>query len=82
MVRRIGMLMFDGMNMLDIAGPSEVFTEANSFGAEYGITYVTVDGRDVRASNGLNVSADGGAFDDRRWEYGFHSGRRPLSEGA
>lgn len=73
MVRRIGMLMFDGMNMLDIAGSSEVFTEANSFGAEYGITYVTVDGRDVRASNGERVS---------RWRcirrpamgYGFHSG--------
>ncbi|MCI1222415.1 GlxA family transcriptional regulator [Bifidobacterium subtile] len=75
------MLMFDGMNMLDIAGPSEVFTEANSFGAEYGITYVTVDGRDVRASNGLNMSADGGAFDDRRWDTVFIPGDDRFPKG-
>ena len=56
--QRIGILVFDGMKLLDIAGPAEVFAEANNFGAEYQITMVSTDGRDVRTSMGLKIPVD------------------------
>ena len=31
--QRVGILVFDGVKLLDVAGPSEVFSEANRFGA-------------------------------------------------
>jgi hypothetical protein len=30
----VGFLVFDGVKLLDVAGPGEVFSEANVFGAE------------------------------------------------
>jgi hypothetical protein len=31
---------------LDAAGPAEVFTEANRFGANYSLQFASVDGRE------------------------------------
>ena len=41
----MGLLVFDGMKLLDIAGPAEVFAEANLMGAAYELIYLSVDGR-------------------------------------
>jgi len=34
--RNVVFVVFDGMKLLDAAGPAEVFAEANRFGASYG----------------------------------------------
>ena len=49
---RIGLLVFDGIRLLDLAGPTEVFNEANRLGADYRISMVSIAGRDVRTSMG------------------------------
>lgn len=46
-------LVFDGVKMLDVAGPAEVFAEANTLGAKYSIGYETVSGSEVATSVGL-----------------------------
>lgn len=59
MTRRIDVLLFDGLNMLDVAGPVQAF-EAATFNKEkaYAIRYVSNNERGVRASCGLQLSAD------------------------
>ncbi|MEG8275246.1 GlxA family transcriptional regulator [Streptomyces sp. AHA2] len=54
----IGVLVFDGMKMLDLSGPAEVFTEANRFGARYRLTIVSAGGRPVASSIGVRVPVD------------------------
>lgn len=58
---RVGILVFDGVKMLDFAGAAEVFAEANLFGGRYDLTFVSPDGADVSTSVGLTVRADAGA---------------------
>ncbi|MFG6503999.1 GlxA family transcriptional regulator [Microbacterium sp. P05] len=74
----IGFLIFEGAKMLDIAGPSEVFAEANLSGGDYRISMLTVDGAGVRTSIGVQVSADGSAFDDARWDTVLIAGGEPF----
>lgn len=45
-------VVFDGVKLLDVAGPAEVFAEANRFGAQYRLRVASPDGRDVRTSIG------------------------------
>ena len=52
---RIGILVFDGAKMLDIAGPSEVFAEASLSDADYRISMLSTDGNDVDTSIGLRL---------------------------
>ena len=59
--RRIGILVFDGVKLLDVAGPSEVFHEARRFGADYRIVLCSPDGRDVVTSTGMRISVDAAA---------------------
>ncbi|CAL9666291.1 HTH-type transcriptional regulator CdhR [Streptomyces sp. enrichment culture] len=54
----VGVLVFDGMKMLDLSGPAEVFSEANRYGAEYRLSIVSADGASVRSSIGMRVPAD------------------------
>ena len=61
--RRVGILVFDGVKLLDVAGPGEVFTEANLFGACYRLVLCSPDGRDVTSSTGMRVSVDAAAAD-------------------
>jgi len=61
--RRVGILVYDGATLLDVAGPSEVFSEANRAGAEYEITLYSTDGRDVVSSTGMRISVDAAAED-------------------
>jgi transcriptional regulator GlxA family with amidase domain len=65
-VRVVVFVVFDGMKLLDVAGPAEVFAEANRFGAPYRVVMASVDGRDVVTSVGtrLAVSTSTGAVED------------------
>jgi transcriptional regulator GlxA family with amidase domain len=58
---RVTALVFDGMKLLDLAGPWEVFAEAGKFGTPYRLEVRSVDGRDVTSSTGLRVPVDGPA---------------------
>jgi transcriptional regulator GlxA family with amidase domain len=51
-------LVFDGMKMLDVTGPAEVFAEANRFGADYHIRYASPSGQAVRTSIGTSFPVD------------------------
>lgn len=53
--REVVIVVFDDVTMLDVAGASEVFTEANRFGADYQLKIASVDGRDVTTSIGARL---------------------------
>jgi transcriptional regulator GlxA family with amidase domain len=57
-VQRIGILVYDNVTMIDIAGPADVFSHANTFGAAYEIILVSSDGANIKASNGLTLTAE------------------------
>lgn len=59
----MGIVVFDGVKLLDVAGPSEVLTEANEFGADYELVLLSADGRPVRSSTGMGIEVDA-AFTD------------------
>lgn len=54
--RVVVFVVFDGMKLLDAAGPAEVFSEANRFGASYRVVMASVDGRDVVTSVGSRMA--------------------------
>lgn len=54
--REIVIAVFDGMKLLDAAGPAEVFAEANRFGAHYRLRIASVDGADVTTSIGTSFA--------------------------
>lgn len=54
--QHVGVLVFDGMKMLDLSGPAEVFSEANRFGAAYRLSIVSVGGKPARSSIGVPVA--------------------------
>ncbi len=57
--RNIDVLIFEGVNLLDIAGPVQAFETAHHDCRRiYSHRYVSVDGGSVRASNGLELHAD------------------------
>ncbi|MEW2622996.1 GlxA family transcriptional regulator [Streptomyces sp. NPDC048106] len=61
--RHIVFVVFDGIKMLDVAGPAEVFAEANLFGAHYTLGYASPSGEAVVTSVGLRLPVDGAAAD-------------------
>jgi transcriptional regulator GlxA family with amidase domain len=54
--RVVVIVVFDGVKLLDAAGPAEVFAEANRFGASYQLKIASVDGRDVTTSIGARFA--------------------------
>src|SRR5690606_11779268 len=59
--RHIALAVFPAVQALDVAGPLDVFSEANGYlpeGAGYTLTVLSADGEPVRASNGLRIGAD------------------------
>ncbi|HXH55751.1 GlxA family transcriptional regulator [Iamia sp.] len=58
--RTVVVVAFDDFQLLDLAGPVEVFETANRLGGEpcYRRTLVTPNGRRVRSSSGVAVAAD------------------------
>jgi transcriptional regulator GlxA family with amidase domain len=65
---RVGVLVFEGAKMLDIAGPSEVFAEAGLSGADYRISMLSSDGEDVKTSIGMRIPVDASAFSGERYD--------------
>ncbi|MBG7699790.1 GlxA family transcriptional regulator [Streptomyces sp. MC1] len=62
-VHRVAFLVFDGVKMLDVSGPAEVFAEANTLGARYSLCYVSPSGKPVRTSIGTRLPVDSAAAD-------------------
>ena len=59
-MKQLGILIFDEVEVLDFAGPFEVFSVANQL-ANYKILQVhtlSLDALEIRAKNGLHVVAD------------------------
>ena len=54
--RVVVIIVFDGVKLLDAAGPVEVFAEANRFGADYQLKIASEDGRDVTTSIGTGFA--------------------------
>ncbi|MEU0227588.1 GlxA family transcriptional regulator [Streptomyces sp. NPDC006284] len=57
----VAVLVYDGVKLLDVAGPTEVFGEANSLGADYRISLVSTTGDGVASSIGMRIAVDGSA---------------------
>jgi transcriptional regulator GlxA family with amidase domain len=57
--RVVVIVVFDGVKLLDAAGPAEVFAEANQFGANYSLQIASVDGCDVTTSIGTRFPVSG-----------------------
>lgn len=58
---RVAVLVYDGVKLLDVAGPAEVFAEANLCGADYQIVLLSPTGANVASSIGITISVDGNA---------------------
>ncbi|ASM73054.1 MULTISPECIES: GlxA family transcriptional regulator [Roseobacteraceae] len=57
--RKIDVLLFDDVNLLDAAGPVQAFEAANTHGRNrYQIQFVSIDGAPVRSGCGLRLVAD------------------------
>jgi transcriptional regulator GlxA family with amidase domain len=54
--RVVAIVVFDGMKLLDAAGPAEVFAEANRFGASYRLVVASENGADVTTSVGTRFA--------------------------
>jgi transcriptional regulator GlxA family with amidase domain len=66
--RRIAFVLFDGVKMLDVAGPAEVFSEANLAGADYSLSYVAPSGTAVLTSSGMHTPVDPIAADPPEYD--------------
>lgn len=56
---RIAILVYDGVKLLDVAGPADVFGEANQLGADYRVALLSATGEDVTSSIGVRIAVDG-----------------------
>jgi transcriptional regulator GlxA family with amidase domain len=57
-VHRVVVLVYDGVKLLDVAGPADVFSEANRLGADYRVELVSPAGADVVTSIGIRLAVD------------------------
>jgi transcriptional regulator GlxA family with amidase domain len=51
-------MVYDGIQMLDVTGPVDAFTSANALGAQYRVMHASVTGADVIASSGVRLGVD------------------------
>ncbi|WP_426230648.1 hypothetical protein [Pararhizobium sp. DWP3-4] len=60
-MKTIGMLVFEGVQSLDVSGPLDVFAEANAFigpDRHYEIKTIGPSDRHVTASNGMMLASN------------------------
>jgi len=61
-LRKVVMVLFEGVQTLDVAGPTDALTWGTHFaldeGEGYAITFVSLDGRPVRSGSGLRLAVD------------------------
>ncbi len=62
--RRVALLVVDGVSMLDVAAPSEVFAESRHSSKNYELVVCTPDGKNVTTGSGLPLYADSNAHDE------------------
>ncbi|MFF5497648.1 GlxA family transcriptional regulator [Streptomyces aquilus] len=55
---QVAIVVYDGVKLLDVVGPAEVFGEANRLGADYKIELVSPNGADVKSSIGIRIAVD------------------------
>ncbi|WP_436534621.1 GlxA family transcriptional regulator [Actinoplanes sp. HUAS TT8] len=60
-MHRVAFLLYDGVTLLDVAGPAEVFKEANRFGADYRVELRSPDGEQITTDLGFRIAVDGPA---------------------
>ncbi len=60
---RVGILVYDGVTMIDVAGPTDVFTHANARGGRYEVALVSPDGADVTTSTGTTLTVNAPAVE-------------------
>jgi transcriptional regulator GlxA family with amidase domain len=53
--RTIAVLVFDGVRLLDVTGPLEVFDVAITLGGRYRVVICSPDGQDITTSGGLRI---------------------------
>lgn len=59
MAKTVGILLFDDAEVLDFAGPFEVFSVTKEGGRQpFNVLTISEDGKKIRAVNGLNVLPD------------------------
>lgn len=61
LAHRVAIFVYDGVTLLDVAGPAEVFQAANRFGADYRIVLLSPTGSDVVSNIGARIGVDGAA---------------------
>ncbi|WP_345815608.1 GlxA family transcriptional regulator [Paraburkholderia sp. PREW-6R] len=81
----VAIAIFPGVQALDVAGPVDVFSEANRFlppADHYTVTLVSAEPSPLRASNGMTLTADA-TFDSARdpFDLGLVAGGPALPEG-
>ncbi|MEU8983054.1 GlxA family transcriptional regulator [Streptomyces sp. NPDC048309] len=57
--RPLVVVAFDGVQLLDVTGPVEVFTTAGRYGADYDVRVVSPSGAGVLTSSGLEIGVHG-----------------------
>lgn len=57
-VHHVVVLLYDGVQALDVTGPIEALTAANTLGARYAITHVSLTGHEVRTASGVRLGVD------------------------
>ena len=63
MPSRIAFVIFDGLELLDLAGPFEVFQQANRLSGGYSCEVISVSPGPIRSDSGLQVNAGHGSRD-------------------
>jgi transcriptional regulator GlxA family with amidase domain len=53
--RTVAVVVFDGVRLLDVTGPLEVFDVARELGVPYDVVVCSPDGRDVTTSSGMRL---------------------------
>ena len=61
--RRIGILVFDGVKLLDLAGAAEVFNEATEGATAYDVVFVSPTGAEATTSVGARIAVQCSAAD-------------------
>jgi transcriptional regulator GlxA family with amidase domain len=62
--RRVTILVYDGVTLSDVAGPAEVFKEANRHGANYRITVLSPTAQRITTNLGFEIVSDGAVSEE------------------
>uniref|UniRef100_UPI0015F066EC DJ-1/PfpI family protein n=1 Tax=Streptomyces shenzhenensis TaxID=943815 RepID=UPI0015F066EC len=80
MTHRVGFVVFEGVTMLDVSGPSEVLHQAGRLAAPYELVLVSPEGGTVTTSAGLALTGTVRAADAGRVDTVLVAGGDRLAE--